>query len=120
VKASIAMAFAIALAQLGGCASVPPAEIAFQVVHAVDTAQTVQISREPARFQETNALMGAHPTTARVLEWGVTVAAVHLLVSDFLRAHDMPKLYAAWQIVTIGIASRDVANNYRFGIRLGF
>jgi len=64
--------------------------------------------------------MGDHPTTARVLGWSVTLGAAHYLVSDFLLSHDMPKTYAAWQFVTIGVTAKDVRDNYRIGLRLGF
>lgn len=115
--AAIGAVLALALA---GCASLPPEEIAYQTVHAIDTAQTLQIVHNPDKFRETNLTMGEHPTTARVIGWAVTLGAVHYVVSDFLLVHDMPKTYAAWQFVTIGITAKDVRNNYRIGLRLGF
>jgi hypothetical protein len=115
--AAIGAALALVLT---GCATVPREEIVYQTVHAIDTAQTLEIARHPDKFRETNLTMGEHPTTARVLGWSVTLGAAHYLVSDFLLAHDMPKTYAAWQFVTIGVTAKDVHDNYRIGLRLGF
>jgi hypothetical protein len=115
-----AAAIAAALLALTGCASLPPQEVAYQTLHVIDTAQTLEIARHPDEFRETNLTMGDHPTTARVIGWSVTLGAVHYVVSDFLLAHEMPKTYAAWQLVTIGATAQDVRSNYRIGLRLGF
>lgn len=115
--AAIGAALALALT---GCASLPPEEITYQTVHLIDTAQTLEIARHPDKFRETNLTMGDHPNTARVIGWSVTLGAVHYVVSDFLLSHDMPKTYAAWQLVTIGATAKDVRDNYRIGLRLGF
>lgn len=105
---------------VAGCAELPRAELAWQAVHAVDVAQTVQIARAPCYRESdpvTSAAIGEHPSTAGALTWGVGVAALHAGVTLLLERGDAPAwVRAAWQAVTIGNSAYFVKNNAEQGI----
>jgi hypothetical protein len=105
---------------LAGCQSLPPAEYAWQAVHAVDVAQTVQIARSPC-FQEsdaaTAALIGEHPSTAGALAWGFGLAAIHAGVTVGLERIDAPRwVRASWQVLSVANTARFVKQNADQGI----
>ena len=107
-----------------GCATLSPGEVAYQSLHAVDVAQTVEIARNPARFQEvdmgTRALIGSHPSVGGVLAWGAANAIGHYAIDDYLYSHNHPKLALAFESVSVAFVADTVHNNYKIGLGYGF
>lgn len=106
---------------LSGCASMPPDELAWQALHAVDTAQTVQIARSTCYWEEapgTEQLIGHHPSTAGALTWGIGSALAHWGVSAWLTEHGPHWARPLWNAVTIGRTAYYVKNNHDQGIGL--
>ena len=82
----------------------------------LDAVQTMQISRHPDQFRETNPLLGSHPSDARII-------GTKLLFSGALTwalwdsSHQTRKLsLGTLDAFYIGV----VDHNYRVGIRIGF
>jgi hypothetical protein len=103
---------------LSGCAEVPREEYAYQAIHLVDVAQTVQIARSSCFHENHSAmLIGDHPSVSGALAWGLGFAAGHALITKEMRRHDWPQwLQWTWQSLTVGAAAYDVKNNHDQGI----
>ena len=104
---------------LSGCDTLPLAkgEAAWQLLHAVDTAQTIHIARAPECFYEnaplTRAIIGKHPSEAEVAAIMVGYSMLHQYVSRRLEGNWL----RAFQVVSIANTARNVANNHRIGLR---
>ena len=117
-----AIFWAVLIALLTGCASLPPEqrveETVYQSLHLADTLQTLQIARHPESYWEAvNPIMGHHPTQGRVLEVMASEAVLHALVTQALV--DRP-LWAqrSWQALSIGWSAANVNRNARIGLTL--
>ena len=63
-------------------------EVAWQTLHAIDVAQTLNAAHDPCyveAFSVTRALIGEQPSTTEVLVWGASTAALHYFVSKTLK-----------------------------------
>lgn len=120
IRACIAAWVFLAACALFGCADLPAIEYVYQGIHAVDTSQTLEIARQPARWHEVDSarLIGAHPSTARVIAWSIGEAALHACIAHELIGH--PILTNAFEALTIGNAGSDVAHNFSIGLRGNF
>lgn len=71
-----------------GCSTVSDTDRAWYIMHAVDVAQTYQISQNPGCHGEgnpvTQSLIGVHPSGEEVILWGLATAALHHVVSPHL------------------------------------
>lgn len=94
-------------------------ETSYQVIHAADLIQTLQIENHPG-LRETNPLLGDHPTKGKILVWYMTTAYGHTFITDKLDEHAPKWVCRAWQSVTIGEAVNAVYGNYKLGLRFGF
>ena len=99
-------------------------ESAYQVLSAVDTIQTVQVTRRPDCYQEsdpvTNFVIGNHPRAGAVIAWGVARAGLHAFVTDWMQREDAaPWAKRTWQALTIGYEARDVGQNWSIGLHFG-
>lgn len=114
----------LAFASEARAADIPPAEIAWQAIHAVDVLETVQ---GPARggycYAEgdfiTQRVIGQKPSVAGVVAWGAGLAVAHWYVQDWLREHGHTGLAHAFEFVTITSAGIAITNNARIGIHPG-
>lgn len=119
--------FAIALLALTGCASLRDfndgTETAFQAAHIVDVAQSFHGAASDRCYLEgdpvTRGLIGAQPSHAGVIAWGVAYALVHYGVHSWLEEQGYEKLDAIWQIGTLADTAYAVGKNYSIGIRIG-
>ena len=101
---------------LAGCTSMP-AETAWQALHFVDAVQTLRIAREPQRFREVETAwaIGAHPSERSVLAYMAGTAVVHYLAADWLHERH-PRLFVAFETLTLADTGRCVVMNYRIGL----
>lgn len=90
--------------------------VALATLAAADWAQTRNIARHPARWHETNPLLGEHPSVAQVDR--------HFAVSALIGAaalHALPTRYRDWALnAGLVIEAGCVANNLRLGIGIRF
>lgn len=111
------------------------AELAWQGLHLIDTAQTVTIARSAPCLYEANPLASAvygskHPSVARVLATNATMSALHWTVGSWLdrrteRALQRESgsvgawyvLRGAFYVVSIAGSGGAVAGNVRLGVR---
>jgi hypothetical protein len=105
-----------------GCESLSRQEIAWQTLHAVDVAQTLDAARDPC-YQEsawlTRQLIGRQPSDGAVLAWGAGTAVLHAWISQELEERDAPGwLRMAWDLGTLGQTAYAVGSNHTTGIRL--
>lgn len=112
----------VCLLLLGGCQSMDSTEIAWQTLHAVDVAQTLNAADDRC-YQEkawlTEHLIGQQPSSAEVLAWGAGTAAFHAWVSNALEARDAPRwLEMLWDLGTLGHTSYAIGSNYHEGVRI--
>ena len=110
-----------------------PPEVALQAIVTglivVDWGQTRTIAKNPQLFEETNKILGKHPSIARVDNYMAGALAGHLLVSHYLPAV-MSRLGASeafsrssrriWQVAWIGVQANVVRKNYRIGLTMSF
>lgn len=111
---------AAVLVALSACSTLPPAELAWQLTHAVDVAQTVQIARSEC-FREddplTRAMTGEDPSVGEAVAWGVAWSGLHLGVTRMLEAWEAPGwVQGTWQALTIGNSAYIVKQNFDQGI----
>lgn len=97
-------------------------EATYQVLSAVDTAQTFQAARHPECYGEgdpiTSVVIGQHPKPGAVLGYGIARAGLHAFVTDWMVRDDAsPTALRIWQALTLGIEGRDVRNNWVIGLR---
>ncbi len=132
-----------AMALLTGCATVmdnldlsPPkgqsvdlttvdeyGELAFQAEHLVDTMQTVHGAAMDPCFSEgdptTKALIGAHPSQAATIVWGIGYGAVHYGITAWLLDNGHDRIAAVWEAASVIDTAAVIDHNYSIGIRIG-
>lgn len=110
------------------CASWDPEtralEAAYQTVSAIDTAQSVELSKHLERYSEvgwpTRYAIGNKPSPAASAAWGVGRGMAHAYVTDVLERGGSPLwLKRGWQCVSIGVEAGAVGHNYSIGLRVG-
>ncbi len=95
-------------------------ETAYQIVHAVDFAQTLQIENRP-ELRESNWLLGDHPTKGKIFVGYMVTAYGHTLITDQLDKRNAPVwVCRTWQALTILDAANAVRGNYQLGLKWGF
>jgi len=112
---------------LSGCASwnreTVIEESAYQVLHAVDTAQTINIRKqwlEGSDLYEVDSrwAIGKEPSEGKVIAYMATVAVAHACVTEIMVANDAPKwAIRTWEILSIGVTVDEVGRNYSLGIK---
>lgn len=102
---------------LAGCVSLPPVELAWQALHAVDTVQTLKIARNPDRYWEAQSasIIGSHPSERSVLAFMVGSAIVHAQCARWLNGRH-PRLFTVFEAASLGMAGRNVYVNARIGL----
>jgi hypothetical protein len=113
----------LALTVATGCTALQrPEELAWQGLHVVDMAQTVDGMRDSC-VQESNpltrAMIGEHPSTGRIVGYGIASSAVHAGVSDLLLTNGWSKTYKVWQAVSIADTGISIGVTWANGVRLG-
>lgn len=121
IRASLWIWLFVVGCALFGCAGLPASEYLYQGVHLVDTSQTLEIARHPAQYREVDSawMLGAHPSTGRVIAWSIGEAALHACIAHELIGHSAI-LTNAFEALTIGNAGSDVAHNFSIGLRGNF
>jgi hypothetical protein len=125
----------LATSCLVGCATLQPiarehglvlTEGSWQVLHAVDFAQTITIARQPARYQEegvpTRWLIGEHPSEGAVVACWAGLALAHLAVTRYLadrtdRGRPWRWALYAWEALTLTDSAFGVAQNASIGLQ---
>lgn len=106
---------------LGGCQTMDNQELAWQALHAVDVAQTLNAAGDPCYREEawlTKRLIGEQPNDAEVVAWGVATAVVHAWVSYNLEEHGAPRwLQKVWDLGTLGHTTYAISSNHDAGVR---
>jgi len=109
------------LSLLGGCQSMDNQELAWQAIHAIDVAQTLNAAQDPCYEEDawlTKRLIGAQPSDGEVLAWGVGTAVFHAWISNGLEARGAPVwVQRVWELGTLGHTSYAVGNNHHIGVR---
>jgi hypothetical protein len=96
-------------------------EVAYQVIHAADAVQTLQMTNRSDLKEGNSAwLLGEHPSAGKVWVWYLGTAYAHTFVTDALDERAPRWVCRAWQVVTIGDAANAVYGNYQLGLKVGF
>ena len=91
-------------------------EAAYLIVDAVDWAQTRDISRNPNKYYETNAILGKHPSIGSVNSYFIGMMLVHIGIVTII-----PSSYrSTFQFTSIAYEASYVVGNYRIGINAKF
>ena len=110
------------LALVSGCAS-SPSEIAWQSMHLVDVAQTINGPARDECFHErdpiTRSLIGRQPSTESVLLWGVGVGVAHYALDRWLAnsGHADKKWVQILRALDLGAKGFTIGRNHQIGIR---
>lgn len=91
-------------------------EGAYELVAAMDWAQTRTVAENPQSWHEYNSILGRHPSVAAVDNFFLAGAVLHPVVTAAL-----PDAYRRWwQIGTLSIESAIVGRNRFIGLRMSF
>jgi hypothetical protein len=96
---------------------------AYQVLHAIDCAQTHYIARHPDRYKEvSNAwLLGDHPKRSSVVAWCVMQAYAYSVITQAMVDNNTsPALRRLFHGASIALTVNTVESNYSIGIKWGF
>ena len=123
-RAGICASAVAAVTLSAGCSSfeISKPEIAWQALHAIDVAQTINGPAKDPCFAEgtvTRHLIGEQPSTEGVLAWGIGLSLVHYQVDRWLEKTGRDK-QPFWRIVRsidIGYKGYTVARNHDLGVR---
>lgn len=99
---------------LSGCASIPEEDRIFYMMHAVDVAQTYQLSKSPCHSEAglgTSSVIGEHPSAIDVAAWGIVTAVTYHYLSD--------KLPDWTKHINISYRTYTVNTNYEHGLTVG-
>jgi hypothetical protein len=91
-------------------------EVAYQVVAAMDWAQTRTTAKHPEQWQELNVVLGKHPSVDRVNAYFAATGLAHYYISKALPAD----WRAGWEYLSIGFEGAVVAHNFHLGVRMDF
>lgn len=95
-------------------------EWVYQGAALADMLTTLDIKNHP-NLQESNPLMGAHPSDGRVLGYFALYDAGHYIVTRELLNWGAPRAVVnGWEIFTISYEAHLAVHNYRFGLRFTF
>lgn len=110
----------IALISLSGCASMSTEEKVWQGMHAIDTLQTLQISRNPECFKEadpiTSRLIGKHPSEGKVIAWAITSSYLYHKMAEKVEKSDSFISKAGFYGFTLLTKGITIGNNERIGL----
>lgn len=81
-----------------------------------DWLQTRQIAREPLKWQDDNAILGEHPSVARVNKYFATGIVIGAVAAYYTPAEYRKYLLGG----VIAVEATAVAHNYRIGVRVQF
>lgn len=118
---------AVCLIAVFGCASLPKETLyeegAYQVLAAVDAAETLDLVQHPGHWHwyETNPVLGKHPSDGRVVTYFAVSGVAHAGVTCLLAQSGAPPwVTRAFELVSIGIETRALANNAERGVSVSF
>ena len=121
MKTTMALA---AVLLLSGCGTFQPApwrtqdtvrQVAIAAMIAVDHGQTLDLKNHP-ELEETNPLLGKHPTDREINAHFITVQILHPLIS-YMLPHGMRDI---WQWGSMGLWGAVIINNSQLGLKLDF
>lgn len=106
---------------LSACQSMDRQEKTWQVLHAIDVAQTLNAASDPCYKENawlTKRLIGEQPSDGEVIAWGVGTSLIHAWVSNALEDRGAPIwVQKVWELGTLGHTSYAVGSNHRNGVR---
>lgn len=110
------------VALLAGCESMSPYEKAWQAMHLVDVAQTLNGPASDPCYSEqdpiTSSLIGEHPSRGEVLAWGVGLSVTHYYLGEWVDNSDWPEgVKTLVRSIDIGYKGLTIGNNHETGIR---
>ena len=114
---------AVLLAYLAGCQHMEfdRNELAWQALHAVDVAQTLNAASDPCYIEDawlTAKLIGEQPSNGEVLLWGLGTAVLHAVIADVMQDRGAPQwLQNAWDYGSITLTGFAVKRNHDQGVR---
>lgn len=107
---------------LTGCASMSPAERAWQTMHAIDMAQTLNGPASDPCYRETGLItsrvIGSQPEPAQVVAWGAAYAVAHAYAWQWIDRQGWPRgLTIALRTVDLANKVTVIGHNHRQGVR---
>jgi len=114
---------ALLMVLFSGCASMSSSERAWQAMHILDVAQTLNgpASGDPCWHEDgipTKYLIGEQPTPEAVISWGVAYAVLHYYAGRWLDRSDLSDgVKTAIRSIDLGNTGYNVASNHAEGVR---
>lgn len=91
-------------------------QVTYSILHVIDWGQTLDISKSPNKWRETNPILGRHPKQSTVNLYFASTLVGHTVVSYLL-----PKDWRrTWQMMWIGIEGAMVYKNFSIGLKVNF
>jgi hypothetical protein len=91
-------------------------EVTWLSLHVIDWGQTLDIARQPDKYEETNIILGRHPSVGNVNLYMGGWVILHPIISYILP--DKARPY--WQMISIGVTGSCVIQNFRAGLEVRF
>jgi hypothetical protein len=119
-------ALALVAMLISGCAEfqrlpaeVKAEEVTWQSLHALDTAQSLSVARDPDCYFESfsDPIIGRHPSEGLVLAWMAVAGTLHFLITDWLIEHNHTSLARTWEAISIGSTAYSITHNQHNGVR---
>ena len=105
---------------LTGCATWTKEQVLLQGVAStlkiIDWGQTLDIADKPDRYEETNPILGKHPSRAEVNRYFGYSVGTQLLITHLLPSEWRKFWLGGW----IGVSGYYVNHNYGVGLRVNF
>jgi hypothetical protein len=107
---------------LCGCSSMSRPEIAWNVLHVVDVAQTINGPASDPCYREraptTRFLIGERPHRDNVIAWGVAASVMHYFAFRWVENSDWPDgVKVALRSIDLTYKGHTVVRNHNAGIR---
>lgn len=112
----------LALVFLAGCESMSGYERAWQSMHLIDVAQTINGPASDSCYHEqdpfTRSLIGEHPHRDEVLAWGIGASVAHYFAGRWLDNSDWPEgVKTVIRSMDLSYKGLTIARNHDIGIR---
>ena len=113
----------VSIALCGCSSSFQKAQTTYQIMHLVDTLQTLEIAKHPEKFEESGALalqwIGKHPSERGVYGWAIGNFLLQKAVAEYLYKKD-EDLGLFFTYITIVDKGYSIQHNHEIGLTISF
>lgn len=110
----------ICLFSISACSNIDRTDAMWYGIHAIDVAQTIQISNNPHCYMEVGPILsrtgGHHPSKDEVYYWAIGSVIFYHLSTKFIKSKVSPQTYNNLSQLNLYFSGKTIANNYALGL----